>query len=269
MHNKLQCLKNFVTKFFVLGTLATHFSIVVSGDNVKQEQIINYDEYIGKEWVAEGWHGENDEYQEYNALFHFCISQADHGMIKGTFAARNYVSVSARTGIFTGSIVDDTAECQLYDGQSKQIGLLTLKFLENDRIDAVIELTETYDICKHYVFRPYNIMDVGNLRINQELERTVEMDAWGQVNIVAGVLEGNKPYPVIYLTNVQGDILHDFSASYQVASEVYEIEVDDFDEDGLQDVKIITYFPYEPDSIFFEKIFYQVQGGGFKKGEVK
>lgn len=89
------------------------------------------------------------------------------------------------------------------------------------------------------------------------------------MNIVAGVLEGNKPYPVVYLTNIQGDILHDFSASYQVASEVYEIEVNDFDGDGFQDIKIITYFPYEPDSVFFERIFYQMQDGGFKQGESK
>lgn len=266
MYNKLRCLKKFVAGLLATGTATVYF--FTSGD-VTQRQSIDYDEYVGKEWVAEGWHGENDEYQGYNALFHFCISQAENGMIEGTFAVRNHVSVSTTTGIFTGSVIGDTAECKLYNTPSEQIGLLTLKFLENNRIDATIELTESYEICKHYVFRPYNIMDVGNLRIHQEFERTVELDEWGQVNIVAGVLEGNKPYPVIYLTNFEGDILHDFSASYQVASEVYEIEVNDYDGDGLQDVKIITYFPYEPDSVFFERVFYQTQDGGFKQGESK
>lgn len=256
MYNRLQHLRKFVEKLLTAGILAV--SLFTSG-NVKQEQSINYDEYIKKEWVAEVWHGEN---YQYNALFSFRISQIENGMIKGTFATQDYNT----SGTFTGSIVDDTAECQLYNYDPQKVGILTLKFLENNRIDAEIELTGTYEIYKHYVFRPYNIMDVADLRINQEFERTVEMDAWGQVNIVAGVLEGNKPYPVIYLTNVQGDILHDFSASYQVASEVYEIEVADFDEDGLQDVKIITYFPYEPDSIFFERVFYQTEGRRFKEG---
>ncbi len=259
MYNKLRSLKKFIAGLLATGTAVVYF---FTSNNVVQEKSINYDEYIKKKWVAEDWHGEN---YLYNAIFSFRIFQVEGDMIKGTFATQDYDT----SGRFTGSIVGYMAECQLYNYNSEKIGTLTLKFLENDRIDATIELTKTYEICKHYVFRPYNIMDVGNLRIHQELERTVELDEWGQVNIVAGVLEGNKPYPVVYLTNIQGDILHDFSASYQVASEVYEIEVNDFDGDGFQDIKIITYFPYEPDSVFFERIFYQMQDGGFKQGESK
>lgn len=259
MYNKLRCLKKFVAGLLAAGTAAVYF---FTSGNVTQGQSIDYDKYVGKEWVAEGWHGEN---YLYNAIFSFRIFQVEEDMIRGNFATQDY----STSGRFAGSIVGHMAECQLYNYDSKKIGTLTLEFLENNRIDATIELTEPYEICKHYVFRPYNIMDVGNLRIHQEFERTVELDEWGQVNIVAGVLEGNKPYPVIYLTNFEGDILHDFSASYQVASEVYEIEVNDYDGDGLQDVKIITYFPYEPDSVFFERVFYQTQDGGFKQEESK
>ena len=42
------------------------------------------------------------------------------------------------------------------------------------------------------------------------------------------------------------------------------MNVGDYNADGLDDIKIVTYFPYEEDSVYIERIFCQTDNGRFK-----
>ncbi len=123
---------------------------------------------------------------------------------------------------------------------------------------------------KTYIFRPYNIGDIADFQLSTGVpQQTVEIETWGQVTLVAGVIQINKPYPCIYFVDEHDDILYKFEASYQTGSEVCEISVDDFDSDGLRDVKIITYFPRALDIETIERVFYQMENGEFDTNKYK
>ena len=142
-------------------------------------------------------------------------------------------------------------------------------FLGNGKIEATIDWYPN-SLHKTYTFRPYNIGDIADFQLSTDVaQQTVQIAAWGQVTLVAGVIQINKPYPYIYFVNEHDDILYKFEASYQTGSEVCEMLVGDFDADGLQDVKIVTYFPKALDIEKIERVFYQMENGEFDINKYK
>lgn len=249
-------------KIYVLGAIlvcVVCLGIIVFGIKTRN---INYDEYLRKTWVAENWRGGNNQY---TALFLFEIDKVEEGIIEGRYAGYRYIYEP--TFSFSGVIKNGVAECILYKGDGvTPAGELKLVFLESNKIDATIDWYQS-SLHKNYIFRPYNLGDIADFRFSKEVVRqAANIDTWGQVNIVAGFIDINKPYPVIYLVNEHDDILYEFEASYQTASEVCEIVVDDFNADGLQDVKIVTYFPKDVAIEKIERIFYQTDNGDFERG---
>jgi len=98
---------------------------------------------------------------------------------------------------------------------------------------------------------------------------TVDLDFWGRVNIVAFVIDGNKPYPVAYLTTEDGDVIYRIG-SWQVGFEVFDIVVKDINEDGLKDIMVVTHFPYTEDSenrMHIEWDYLQAEDGTFYLSE--
>lgn len=216
---------------------------------------INYEDYLKLVWVSESWHG-----GYYYAAFAFTISSVENGQIRGYYMTNTY-DVGGMGKIFEGEIEKGTAQCFLYK-DSDVVGTLNIRFLEDNRIEAAIDLKEN-TLHKEYIFRPYNIADNVDFRVNQDMTQTVEIDTWGKVNIVVGVYDIRKPYPAVYLTDAHDNILYNFSAGYQNASEVCDVQITDVDGDGLQDVKIITYFPGDLAIEKIERIFYQMNDGEF------
>ena len=237
--------------------------LIVSASScaVKEELPINYEEYIKKTWVVEDWQGDAYRYQ---ASFSFMITKMEDGFIEGRHCVNPYASFTSQWK-FAGTVKKNKAMCTLYGGEGEEeIGTMEITFLNHSRITGVLNLTTREISHKNYTFRPYTLNDIAYLRLNP-LCLQAEIDTWGEVDIVTGVIQGadNKPYPVIYIIDESDAILYRFRAGYQIASEAYEIEVGDYDGDGLDDVKIVTYFPYDSESIFIERIFYQTEEGFF------
>ena len=174
-------------------------------------------------------------------------------------------------GNLLGSIIDGVYQCHFKDGAGNE-GDFELEFLKNDRIKGTIrydhkeEYYEDTQMDGTYLFRPYNISDWEYVIIDKDKSFEVNLDSWGDVHFVVGVMAINKSYPVAFLTNEQNDILFNFGAPYQNASEIREVVIDDMNGDGLKDVKIVTHFPFETDEgepWHWDWMFYQLQGGLF------
>lgn len=231
----------------------------LAGCKEKEKNIFGYDEYLKKVWVVDNWHGDENRY---HAMFYFTIDSVEDNCIQGRYSMYEYIHISDDDiWLFSGTVSEDSAKCELYIGSNK-VGMMEL-FFDDGKIKAEINIEKLEGLPKSYVFRPYSLNDIAHLYVNDKLTRAEHIDTWGDVNLVAGVIEIDKPYPVVYLTNGHDDILYEFSAAYQNASEVYEMSVEDYNGDGLDDVKIVTYFPYEEDSVFIERIFYQTDRGIF------
>lgn len=230
----------------------------------------DYQEYIKKIWIVDNW-SQNRLYS-----FSFRIAKIYNGVIEGELVTQSiamphcYTNANAysqyKDNIF-GTINNNIAECSFESGVGNK-GIVILEFKGNDKIDASIEYTSKGEFSTdlragHFSYRPYNITDLEGFVENKELFIETNLNAWGDVSIVAGRYEGNKTVPAVFLADAQGNILYNFGAPYQVDTDVLEVLVKDLDENGLVDVQISTYLPYAPDAYRFEWIFYQMNNGWF------
>ncbi len=235
--------------------------ISTSSCAVKEELPVSYKEYIKKTWVVEDWHGDANNY---HASFCFTITKMEDGLIEGRYCGEPDTGFINQWR-FAGKVNKNKAMCTLYGEEcEEEIGTMEMVFLDRGRISVVLNLTTREISRKKYIFRPYTLNDIAYLRLNTLYLQT-EIDTWGEVEIATGVVDDpdKKTYPVIYIIDESDAILYRFRAGYQIESETYEIEVGDYDGDGLDDVKIVTYFPRDPESIFIERIFYQTEEGFF------
>jgi len=171
-----------------------------------------------------------------------------------------------------GRVFGGIAECQ-FSNEYGDVGSASLVFKENDEIDAVIDYAyvgfmnkEQYysylrgiyqDTCDgreyleklspmegNYSYRPYNISDIeGSADVVRMTSDMVDLDSWGSVLIVTALLGGRGPwFPVMFLTNEYDDILYEFSVSSINSTEILEVVVEDFDGDGLKDIRVTLGF---------------------------
>lgn len=232
---------------------------------------IDYNQYLKKIWVVDSWDG-----GAYSDSFSFVITKIESDVIEGKISTGAIVTTfyihplnqSKHLGDLSGTIYNGVAECHFRDENGNK-GKVTLTFKENDKIDAVIKYTSKAEyyakesLDGSFSFKPYNLADIQVLVVDEELSFKVNLNSWGDVHFVSGKIPGHKPYPNAYLTNDQNDILYEFGAPYQVASEILDVSIEDITGDGLKDVKIITYFPILPDAIRIEWIFNQLENGLF------
>ena len=260
--------------FIYIGLGNAQGNIIFNGDFL-EARTGNHEEefrqYLGKIWIIDC-----DEEENYHYPYSFFITSIENGELKGEFQVgmritpSNYSEDTENIHSLSGSINGDIAECYFQDRYGNS-GFIVLKFIDFNRIDIGIEyLNEPIKhdnnvfLDERYSFRPYNILDYKNF-VASSLSVDFSIRSYGEeVNIVAGIIEGNKPYPAICLTNDKGDILYEFGAPYQVSSEVKEILVEDLNGDGLQDVKITTYFSDIPEAYNFEWFFYQNEYGLYR-----
>lgn len=255
--------------FIIIGVIFIFFvlEICVIMRFCKKEPKIAYDEYKKITWVVESWRG---EWTPYNGRFSFTIDKIEDGKIEGRYLYPEpwfgWYNDYRDMPYFTGEIKGNEAECDLFcTGENElpeSVGTLKLTFLENNRMKAIID--KEGEPHQNYIFRPYNIADVADFWVSEEVPpRTETVDTWGSVNVVVGIHKTNKPHPAIYFTNASDDILYQFDSSYQSGSAVYSVEIEDFNQDGLQDVKIITYFPGDLKIEKIGRCFYQTTKGEF------
>ncbi len=225
--------------------------------------LTDYSSYLKKIWIVDGWVEEKDGWDFPISL---AFTKIEGGAVEGYFymggmISTNYFRILKNPNMprFQGTVYDGTAECE-YENDDGGKGTFSLTFCGDDWIEARLEEDEN----QCYLLRPYNISD-ENLMDNQ-MSYEVELDSWGTVKLFSANSESHLSIPRVYLINEQGDILYQFSAGYQTASEVLEIIVEDMNGDGLKDVEVVTYFSDMPDIYRFEWYFYQEEDGFFYHG---
>jgi len=224
---------------------------------------IDYNTYLKKIWVDENWDGGGTCYP-----ISFFITDIEDGMIKGKFKPRTIADDKHFLGDFTGTIQNGTADCR-FDDKTGDKGNMILIFKENNQLEVSVEYIEqeieNESLNGTYLFRPYNLTDVKkDIDPLKTHSLAVDLNSWGNVNLVTVVFTGNKPYPDAFLTNDDNDILYRFGISSQNAFEVKDVSVEDMNNDGLVDIKIVTHCPEDPDIPNIERIFIQMENGSFR-----
>ncbi len=253
----------------LLLTLVGCTSIIGSSD-----EEIDYSQYINKIWIVE----DRDGGAYTNSSFF--IEKIEDGKIFGKlsimsisfpdFFYYNFES-SSYSFDFTGTISSDMADCQ-FSSKDGDVGKIKLTLKEDSKIEADIEYIsinsitpeEYYDKLYRdysetesgkeflsklepfngvYSFRPYNISDISEeIDLAKINTFETELDTWGNINLVTVVFNGNKPYPMAYITNDNDDIFYKFGVPFQTGSEIIDMTIEDINGDGLNDIKMITSF---------------------------
>lgn len=220
-----------------------------SGDNIKA---IDYNQYIKKVWIVKSW---TEGAYDYSS---FCIFKIANKKIEGKLSTTviaipdYYYYLPDHLGYLgnlTGTINNDTAECQFSDKNGNK-GNVKLVFKENDEIEATIIFTYKSQIYKDlslngtFLFKPYNLKDIGGGRgsfssFNDQCF-TVDLNSWGKVNFVSGKIISERHIPTVaYLTNKDGDIFYDFTSFLPNNVNVKAVSFKDVNKDGLKDLIII------------------------------
>ena len=137
---------------------------------------------------------------------------------------------------FRGTVHNNKADCMYIDKKGKLCSL-ELTFYDEHWIQAMIDGDEN----QSYQLRPYNVAD--KYFINEPVWVETELSGWGIVKLFYANSLSNHTIPEIMLLNDEGDILYNFKGGtycYQSGSEVLDIIVRDMNQDGLDDIEIIT-----------------------------
>lgn len=168
---------------------------------------------------------------------------------------------------------DGIAECYFSDKAGNK-GNVTLVFKDTGEIEATIKYEEKGVAYQHisldgtYLFRPYNLADIKGFTLLEEHSFTaIDINSWGSVNLTSGeIVDGNKIYPEIFLTNEQDDILYQF-APLHTGSKIKEVSIKDMNNDGLMDIFVITGFEDSEIELLDWK-FIQMDDGLFYEGHL-
>lgn len=241
----------------------------MTGCSPLKEQSNLYKQCINKIWIS------SDSQLDENAKkeFSFIIKKIEDGYVEGQYCFAPLVIIPKKEsyGYFTGYIENSQIKCQLWNGNT-EVGSMVLEYVAEDYLKADIEYNDEIsedELYSESIFKVYNIDDLKETYILLDQLRMVdiELDKWGKVQILPGVMLIRHTYPVVFMTNEQGDILYEFRAGYKTGTAIREIEIYDFNGDGLKDVDIITFFAddtIEP----LHWVFCQDEEGTFHKEEV-
>lgn len=234
------------------------------------DRSVDYSAYLNKVWVGKEWDG-----GVYTYPASYFITKIEDGLIEGKITteevrARNPNRYS-QTDNFTGTIYKGIAVCQ-FDGEHGNKGSILLEFKEGDEILTTIDyLTvgfidrKKYDYMRlnkldryqylendvdlllmkgTYLFRPYNIKDIQKLiEASDTHSYNVDLDSWGNVSIITVVYAGNILRPAVYMTDKDNNIIYDFEAPFQQGIKITNVIVEDFNGNGLKDIKMLTDYP--------------------------
>ena len=196
------------------------------------------------------------------------ITKIESGIIEGNLSLLRLITPDCYTtsfesqkyGTFKGTIAEGLAKCDFTDEAGD--GTLDLVFNEDDTISASIQFSNKKYSDKeypegNYAFEPYTISDYGMPdNINSYF---INLNSWGDVILKTGYVTAHHPYAVAYLTDENDNILYEFkglSNGWQIS----EVLIEDINDDGLKDIKIILDTPPE---LCIEYIFIQMEDGLF------
>lgn len=234
---------------------------------------IDFSQYLNKIWVIE------DEDGIFESKVSFYITSFENGNIEGKIQLKEGIvipksckeadidNVSDYVGDFSGEYTRDGLECTFQTPRGDK-GKMLFRTLDSNVIKMSIKSTKGKRIRGTYSFRPYNLSDKKNFTLNEEFSREIELDSWGKVWLMSGRIDNigkGTYYPVVFLTDADKNILYEFNTGYTAGTEVYDVAIEDMNEDGLKDISIVIWVSYFKDDDYFliKSDFYQMNDGRF------
>lgn len=232
--------------------------IIVAGCSSEKESCTDYAQYLNKIWIV----ADKSIEESTQESFSFVITKMESDYVEGQYTSEKNVVNPQKdlSGRFTGKMVGSEMQCQLWY-EEEEAGNMVLSPTIDNRLNAAIEYRGAD---RELTFKVYNIEDLKptDIILDQNRAITVDVDKWGKVQIIRGIMYSDDSYPVAFMTNEQGDILYEFQAEYESGTLIKEIEVLDFNKDGLKDVNIVTR-DYDDEMEPVHWLFYQEEGATF------
>ena len=227
---------------------------------------IDFNQYIKKVWVVKE---DADDVYRYPS---FGISKIVNGQITGVFSLIVDVpDTFGNYGHLTGTINNDTAECQFDNGFGIK-GNMKLFFRTNGKIEVTFEYSDKEEADnfiaeegKSYEYIPFNINNIDGFIPIESQSLIVNLNSWGDVKFVSGKTKGERyTSACFYLTDEDGNILYEFYTDTYVNVDVDDVSFQDVNKDGLKDIIIIVHHTHNPGfGKQFATVFYQKTDGTF------
>lgn len=246
----------------------------------QQTDKIDYSQYYNKIWIYD--EGINDE-ASYSDCISISILQVKDGHIEGRYEAYahgfskqafdvntpyygedgSYPKNSVISGYFEGEIIDGIAYCKGYYEWGFDIKVVfQITGWEDDKLNLSVEWIDNEEKKDtNFALIPQNVYDEFEAEIASGSERALEeikelsckleLEYWGEVMFIpikeTNTKRGNWGF-FAYLTNLNGDVLCRFNfyaSDFHDSEQQYmaDVEVEDFNGDGLQDIRISSFFP--------------------------
>ena len=281
----------------VINTDSSHSFVAesVEKNNLIFNDSIDYSLYLKKIWVGEEWDGGDYVYPA-----SFFITKIENGKIMGKMSTHRvaepdfyYYKNAPVLDDFIGTINNSHAECH-FTGKNGNTGSLLLDFKEENKIVATMDYNTVrfmdinnydntirkiyqnlkegekyYDNLKPmkgtYSFRPYNLEDIKKYIEMEKLNLyKVDLNSWGEVCLATVIFSGDKPHPGAFLLDRDNNILYDYSAPFQVGTEIINVTLEDINDDGLKDVQmetdyegIVWTFYQKENGVFYDPSIYE------------
>jgi hypothetical protein len=229
-------------------------------------QHFDFNGFLRKIWINDDWEigGQN--------LSSFRLDRNDEGVVYGYFSVHDpafppvFRSANSHVHIqsnMTVSLNGNSAEGDFGDSTWK--GNIALAFKERDIIEANIEYTNRGNHSPRinngrFTYRPLTVADFDGFVVLEELSYETNLNLWGDVRFIAGEHRGSRPFPSVYLTDFNGNVIYYFETNFPNGSQIQEILVNDLNDDGFIDV-IIT--AHDGPNYHFRRHFSQLENGWF------
>jgi len=239
--------------------------IQISPNNVLEEYDVaiegtkqvdfNCDKFLRKIWIS------NEGHQEHVYFSSFRLDKVVGYVIYGHFVTRAiafppvYKDFDGEFSDFAEHVPHRSNMRLILEGNiakgyfdtGHNSGYISLDFTKYGIIYATVEYTKR-DRWSHnlqdgrFIYHPLNIDNLDGFYLSNHLafvESNLEYP-WEDTYFVAGEFRGNMRFPSLFLTDSERNILYDFGITYPTWTRVYSIKVDDFNDDGLLDVFVVT-----------------------------
>ena len=192
----------------------------------------------------------------YNQTFSFRITEVNEEKISGNYAFGTcalaypdffYYRWTSRLGKFSGKRSGNSAVCYLDDTFSdivhseEEALFFTMELTGKERITVAFDSVNIYksDVySEKSIYRPYSFSDISGL-ISEDSYTDTALDSWGNVRLYTLQWSSNNCGGVLF-TDEHDRILYKFNAPFQGDVYLTGVSIDDYNGDGLKDVKITT-----------------------------
>ncbi len=242
-----------------------------------EESDIDYSFYESKIWVVQNWEAGAYEYSS------FRITEVNENDIVGEFttggaiAKPNFYFYSFNTptyiGQMSGTVNANVASLKFSDEEGNS-GSIAITFDEGTILADIHYTTQgnnykngVSDGC--FVFKPYNLKNIENLEVITEYSPYIELNSNKSVRFISGeVNSAYKIHPVAYITDDKDNILYEFVAPFKVGTKITDITIQDFNNDSIPDIGLVTSFIEDEEIEPIEWVFLQNEDGVFYSNQL-